>query len=153
MFLLFVPFHYKWSIGKWICQWWKLSTTSLKYLSCHTWCSLIPRLLIRKNGLATYPGSNYIWIWRQKDYSCIHTSHEYWIMHVIFDQSHVTVMCKCVVVASKTRYRLILDGCFLVICRCTACSTLALAHWCWSAWLTVSTKPVLYCYSWTGPCL
>ena len=26
-----------------------------------------------------------------KDYSCTCTSHKYWIMHVIFDRSHVTV--------------------------------------------------------------
>ena len=38
-------------------------------------------------------------IWHHRDYSCTHTSHEYWMMHVIFDHSHVTVhnvqACSC----------------------------------------------------------
>ena len=45
----------------------------------------------RRNSLATYPSSNCIPIWRQGDYSSTRTSHEYWIMHVIFDCSHMTV--------------------------------------------------------------
>ena len=52
----------------------------------------------RRNSLATYPGSNCIRIRRQKEYSCTHTSYEYWIMHVIFDRSHVTdrnVQARC----------------------------------------------------------
>ena len=45
----------------------------------------------RRNSLATYPSSNCIPIWRQGDCTSTRTSHEYWIMHVIFDRSHVTV--------------------------------------------------------------
>ena len=85
-------------------------------------------------------GSNCIRIWRQKDYSCTRTSHEYWIMHVIFDRHHMTVLSKYVVVASKTRYRLTLGGWCLVISRYTTCSILALVHWCLSARVTVSTN-------------
>ena len=67
-----------------------------------------------------------------KDYSC--TPYKPWILVVTM---WLFTMCKHIVVASKTRYRLILDGWCLVICRCTACSRLALAHWCQYARLTL----------------
>jgi len=56
----------------------------------------------------------------------------------MFDRSLVTVRnVQEIAVASKTRYRLKLDSCCLVICRCTAYSTLALAHRCRYARTTV----------------
>ena len=45
---------------------------------------------------------------------CTRTIMNIWIMYVIFECSHMIVCTmKCSVLASKTRYRLILDGCSL----------------------------------------
>ena len=41
--------------------------------------------------MVTYLGSNCIWMYCNGDYSSTRKSHEYWIMQVIFDCSHVTV--------------------------------------------------------------
>ena len=70
--------------------------------------SFVTQAVRRRNGLATFPLSNCIRIWCQKDYSCTRTSHEYWIMHVIFDCSHVIVRtvqaCCCCQQASLQAY-------------------------------------------------
>ena len=85
-------------------------------------------------------------MWLQGDYSCTRTSHEYWIMHMIFDRSNVTV---CNVRVLLLPVRLVtglywMVGVLLVICRCTACSRPALTHRYWYARLIVSTN-VLVC--------
>ena len=102
----------------------------------------------KRNGLVTHPGSNCIRIWGQGNYSCTRTSHEYLIMQwYLIVATWLFVMYKSIV-ASRTRYRLVLNGCCLVICRHTTCSRLTFAHSCWRARLTVTTttlKQVLAC--------
>ena len=59
------------------------------------------------------------------------------MMHVTFDHSHMIVMCKSVVARLITGLYWTV-AVLLVICRCTACSRLTLAHQCWCAQPTVS---------------
>ena len=56
---------------------------------CFTlYTSLVPRLFVEEMGcMVTSVSSNCVWIQSHQDYSCTYTSHEYWIMHVIFENA------------------------------------------------------------------
>ena len=59
---------------------------------------VVPRLFVGETAWQL----TCIRIWHQGDYNSTCASHEYWIMHVIFDRSYVTVCnVQLVVVASK----------------------------------------------------